>query len=502
MKAFFSILFLLFFLGISAQNIVGRLPISDTVYYRTFGGFNLDEARDIVELGDKGFLLSGTTSSFGDGSTSFYLVRTDSMGNFKWSKTYGGTNNDWCRSMEKLVDGNILLSGYSNSFSNFDYDGYMVKVDTVGNLIWQKTIGENDWDFFYGSSALPDSGFVLAGETYSNTLGGTDAYLCRVNKNGDTLWTKKYSTINDELYSDVIAMGSWIFACGKVFHPDSNKVMALISKYDMQGNLVDTLFYGNEPLHNFRFNFINQVNPSQFVVGGEKMKFSGPNPSASLLMKIDTNFFYYWDTYSGYQSQKDCVYGFETSYGDVISLNIQNVSLGGKATYLLQLDFNANYVDGGTQDGGGNDYLYKGIVTSNNRMAFVGHTSTSGAGSSDFWLVIFKKDSIYFDTKINLINYTDTLPLSLLGLDESDFKEIKLFPNPVIENQNLVLEGVKGHFDLEILSHDGRSLIKRSSLLIEEPIDLNVPSLEPGIYFLRLVKSSGIKIIPFVILDN
>ena len=471
-----------------AQNSKISQPISDTVYYHTYGGFNLDEARDFKETSEKGFIIAGTSSSFGDGSTSFYLVKTDSNGTYQWSKTYGSTNNDWCKSIEKTKDNGYLLCGYSNSYSNFDYDGFIVKVDSNGNALWQKTIGETDWDFFYGSCATSDSGFVFSGETYSSTAGGTDAYICKIDRNGDTLWTRKFGTPFDESFSDVIEAGSSIFACGKIYSSDSSKIMALLVKYDQNGNCLDTLLYGNESSHNFKFNFVNKISNDNLLVGGEKVMFSGSNPASSLLMKLDTSMNFIWDTYAGYQSQKDCMFGFENSLNEIVALHQQDGSVGGKASYIYQLTSNSNFVDGATQDYPGNDFLYKGILTSGNRLAFVGHTSSFGAGSSDFWLVIFKKDSIYDDTKIKIINFQDTLPLSLISIEESIKNTgISFFPNPVGMGEKINITGIAAHTELKIISMLGQEVFrKKIETQQSEILEFYLPVLNKGNYLLLL----------------
>src|SRR5579872_6649978 len=90
-----------------------------------------------------GLYYFGTTGSFGNGDADVYLIKTDSLGNHLWSKTYGGHQNDWGYSVEVTADSGFFVSGYSNSFNPPNgYDAYYVKADKNGKLQWQKTVSE------------------------------------------------------------------------------------------------------------------------------------------------------------------------------------------------------------------------------------------------------------------------------------------------------------------------------------------------------------------------
>ncbi|HWY38116.1 MAG TPA: hypothetical protein VNY73_06125, partial [Bacteroidia bacterium] len=151
--------------------------VADTEFFYLYGGTSPDIGRCIKETYDGGYIIAGTSSSFGQGDASMYLIKTDSLGKHLWSTTFGGTQNDWAYGLEITADSGFFLSGYSNSFNPPNgYDAYYVKADKNGKLQWQKTVSGYDWDFIYGSTAMPGGGFILCGETYTNSNGGTDAY--------------------------------------------------------------------------------------------------------------------------------------------------------------------------------------------------------------------------------------------------------------------------------------------------------------------------------------
>jgi hypothetical protein len=84
--------------------------VADTAFYYTYGGINNDEARDIKETPDGGYILAGTSSSVGQGNTSVYLVKTDELGNHKWSSVQGGSKNDWAYTVQLTHDSGFFVA--------------------------------------------------------------------------------------------------------------------------------------------------------------------------------------------------------------------------------------------------------------------------------------------------------------------------------------------------------------------------------------------------------
>lgn len=239
MKKLLIILFLLEGILITAQN-----PNNwDTAWVNSYGGPSIDIGKDLKETSDKGFIIAGTSSSFGNGNTSFYIIKTDSLGLHQWSKSIGSGNNDIAYSVDIANDGGYFFSGISNWNVQSGYDGYLVKTDNLGNVQWSKNYGGNDWDFIYNSCLMPDGGLILCGETYSDSKGGTDAYLIRTNAIGDTLWTKKIGTTGNDAFYGVEQRNNRIYVVGKTFNVINNKSDASIYKLDFNGTILNQDFY-------------------------------------------------------------------------------------------------------------------------------------------------------------------------------------------------------------------------------------------------------------------
>ena len=98
------------------------------------------------QTSDGGYVLSGFTRSFGAGETDVYLVKTTSLGELEWQKTFGGSGRDTSNLVRQTSDGGYVLCGYTESFGAGGHDVYLVKTSPAGELEWQRTFGGSETD--------------------------------------------------------------------------------------------------------------------------------------------------------------------------------------------------------------------------------------------------------------------------------------------------------------------------------------------------------------------
>ena len=175
----------------------------DTLWTKTYGGNNFDYGISICQTLDSGFIIIGSTESYGvvggGGLDHVYLIKTNSFGDTLWTKVYSGTEDDDANSVQQTNDGGYIIGGATNSFSaNVDFDFFLIKTNSTGNTSWAKTYGGIGDDQGVYVIQTTDGGFALIGQTNSFGAGGYDIYVIKTNSNGDTLWTKTYGGTGDD----------------------------------------------------------------------------------------------------------------------------------------------------------------------------------------------------------------------------------------------------------------------------------------------------------------
>ena len=174
----------------------------DSIWTKTFGGTGDEFGWDIRITSDNGFIIAAQTNSSGNGEIDAYLIKLDSDGNKIWSKTYGGAKIDRIFSVLETEAREYVAAGITYSYHSIgpnDRDGYYIKTDSNGELEWYKSFGEDGYDVGHSIALNTKGGFMITGygESYA-TNGNKDVYVLKINSNGEILWTKAYGGMESE----------------------------------------------------------------------------------------------------------------------------------------------------------------------------------------------------------------------------------------------------------------------------------------------------------------
>ncbi|MCH8903396.1 MAG: T9SS type A sorting domain-containing protein [Bacteroidetes bacterium] len=191
--------------------------MGNKMWDKVYGGSNNDASYSLVQTKDKGYLIAGYSYSFGAGDRDFFLVKTDSIGGQLWQKTYGNSGQDWGGRIYPALDGNYLLVGSKDTPSPGS-KGWVMSVDDSGNVNWEKTYGDSIFGGFDQVLQLKDSTFIMKGGFYFLGEGITNGWLMKINNKGDSIWSRSYnqSGYNDYFYDFELTQDSGFIICGSV----------------------------------------------------------------------------------------------------------------------------------------------------------------------------------------------------------------------------------------------------------------------------------------------
>jgi hypothetical protein len=164
----------------SCDSIDELMSFKEQVFIKTYGGAGSEEGFDVKQTADGGFIIVGTTTSFGSGGKDVYLVRTDPGGNQIWQKSFGGPGNDTGRNIQLTSDGGFIICGDYEEESGGIRDIYLIKTDGAGNLQTSKRLGLPGRDEMgVHVISLPDGGYFVTG----NNVDSAKIYLAEIDGN-------------------------------------------------------------------------------------------------------------------------------------------------------------------------------------------------------------------------------------------------------------------------------------------------------------------------------
>ena len=181
---------------------------------RTFGGSANDYGSSVRQTADGGYIVVGSTPSFGAGAADVWLIKTAANGSTDWTRTFGGSANDYGYSVQQTTDDGYIVAGSTASFGAGGYDVWLIKTAANGSAEWTRTFGGSSNDYGYSVQQTADDGYIVAGSTNSFGAGSGDVWLLKVAANGTANWTRTFGgSANDCGYSvQQTADGGYIVA--------------------------------------------------------------------------------------------------------------------------------------------------------------------------------------------------------------------------------------------------------------------------------------------------
>lgn len=461
------------------------VPIASAqvTWQRAYGGFGISEGHAIRETADHGFIVVGSTGSFGNGSSDIYLLKLDSMGERQWSRAMGGASIDQGWTVRVLPGGGYIIAGYTDAGPGRGFDGLVMKVDALGEPQWQRTYGTEGWDFLYDIDLLSD-GYAVVGGTYREGAVGEQAWVMRISEDGDVIWedflgnedgTEARSVMHVSDDSLVIS-GSWGLADGSRD--------AFVAKSDLAGNISWNTVIAEEG-DNVSYSAVETIDGG-YALGGFSTQ---PTRRVMMLAKVNSIGALQWinhvdggtGMWEGRSIREDyggglVLSGITTTYG-----------AGAEDFYMARTDSWGNWLSGPSFGTGNGDQCWGMDMVTDGGYIMVGTTQGSGINIGSVY-VVKNAGGIISDPLI-----ADFDPLTVE--EAKGVRTLRLSPNPVPSGGTVQMwpfTSMSKGWRAELFDVQGRSTATFNGDG-SDVVELRIPEIPTGAYLLRVITASALK---------
>jgi predicted secreted protein len=347
---------------------------------KTFGGSNGDYTRSVQQISDGGYILTGYTYSYGAGSSDFWLIKTDKNGNELWNKTFGGPHYDFGISGFQSSDEDYILVGSTYSYRSGNSDAWLIKTDSNGNELWNKTFGGEGHECAYSIQQISDGGYILSGEKDG------DAWFIKTDVNGNEIWNKTLGGwASDRAWSAQQTTDGGYIIAGYTYSYVTGSGDVWLIKTDENGNEIWDKTFGGIKIDGYA-TFVHQISDGYILASHTQSYGSGGDDA--WLIKTDANGNEMWNkTFGG--GNDEAFWSFQQTYdsGYILAGYTNSYGAGSSDFWLIKTDENGNEIWSKTFGGESWDRAYSVQQTSDGSYILAGDTETYGAGGSDAWLI-------------------------------------------------------------------------------------------------------------------
>jgi hypothetical protein len=258
--------------------------LGDTLWTKTFGNAYDDDGYSVQQTTDGGYIIVAWTSLYAAGD--FWLIKTDASGNITWTKNYGGSDSEYTQYGQQTSDGGYVIAGYTYSYGAGNQDFYLVKTNASGDTSWTKTYGGAGSDLCYCVQQTTDSGYILTGYTNSYGAGADDVWLVKTNASGDTIWTKTFGGSSSDHGKSVQQTddGGYVIT-GMTYSYGVGEDDVWIIKTDSNGDTLWTKTYGGASFD--WSSSVQQTTDGGYIVSGATYSY-GAGGADVYLIKTDS----------------------------------------------------------------------------------------------------------------------------------------------------------------------------------------------------------------------
>ena len=357
------------------------LVFSQATFQKTIGGPGNEVGTWVIETMG-GYLVAGHVTN-SSGNQDALLIRVDGMGNPLWQKRFGAAQKDAFHAVIATLDGGFLAVGETSSFGSGNADIFIVKIDSLGTVVWSRTAGDaNREDVARSVIPVPGGGFIISGSSESLTTTFSNSIFMRLDQQGNTLWSRTYTSNSSNAFLSNYMAGNIIYASGGI---DGEAAMLRLDL--ATGNILSSKSYAGLDAESLNYQqptqdgnivladhtrsspvgtnvdmWVQKVNPITGQVIWSKIFFRANDNIRGRIEKVDD--------------------------GGFLLIPYDNFNATQSDALIAKIDANGNLLWSRNFGGGASDRLFKAIQTGDQGFIVVGDTrSNSGNFSSDILLV-------------------------------------------------------------------------------------------------------------------
>lgn len=198
-------------LGLSYDEFVPDYEITVTkldaagniIWNKIYRGANDDYPGSIQQTADGGYIVAASSRSFSPENRECWLLRLDSEGEILWQRRYAGGTEEWAYDVLQTSDGGFILSGWTTSYGAGGTDCWILKIRQDGTIDWQKAFGGSRSDAIYSIQETADGGYIAAGATTSFGAGSSDGHITKLTESGKIAWQRTYGGPGQDVLYDI-----------------------------------------------------------------------------------------------------------------------------------------------------------------------------------------------------------------------------------------------------------------------------------------------------------
>jgi len=182
--------------------LLSKFAFSQKGWIKTYGADEVDGSNHVLALND-GYLITGFTTSFGNGGKDLWIVRLDKNRRELWNHFYGGMSMETGYEAIQTKDNGFIILAQTYSYGAGLSDIWIIKIDSIGNMLWDKTYGTEAVDIGYDICESNEEGYIIAGTTTTKKTNSLDGYIIKIDSVGNTIWSQTYGGLDVDGISSV-----------------------------------------------------------------------------------------------------------------------------------------------------------------------------------------------------------------------------------------------------------------------------------------------------------